>query len=104
MTINDPSNGGLKAWFARWSMEFSVAILSATMIYGATVVRDLIRFDDRMTASETDRAAIHTQMEQIRQVQIQNSEFREAARVRFDNNDKQLDRIEKMLEDHVKGH
>src|SRR5208282_1871920 len=91
----------LRGWFAKWSIELSVTILSAAIVYGGTVVHDVIQVQERMTASEKDRATLHEQLEQIRKIQMQNSEFREATKAKMEDSEKQLNRIEDLLQEHM---
>jgi hypothetical protein len=98
MTIDRPGPG---LRIPQWAAEVGVLLFVALVSYVAATLRatelTTEQFAVRMDTSEKDRASIHAELETMRRVQEQNSEFREAAKVKFE----EIDDIKQLLVEHM---
>ena|SRR5271166_5279690 len=105
--MTDPSldNGYIRFRRPKWLTEFAAMMLAAAVSFGATHFYDSIisnkDFQDRMNASERDRAVIHEQLDRLAAVQITNSEFRESAKVELKSQRDMLLDVKSLMIQHV---
>jgi hypothetical protein len=105
MTFDNPDKG-IRLKLPTWSAEFIALMLVAMVTYGGTHFLDTAltnqRLEDRMAASEKDRAEIHQELEHLRQVQEENTMFRESAKIKFDDIVQNQEEIKTLLREHMR--